>query len=92
VTRILLTTILPLLLPFVVYGLWLVFARRRARLAAQGRSTLLVRVPWMALLLSGLALAAISLLYFRATSGTDPWRDHRPPAVRDGVVVPGGVR
>lgn len=91
-TRILLTAVLPLVLPAVIYLLWLVMAGRRARQAADGRATLLVRVPWMALLLSGFALSVVSLVVFEATSGTDPWRDHRPPALRDGAVVPGGVR
>ncbi|BBK29745.1 hypothetical protein EDC65_5390 [Stella humosa] len=90
--RILLTTVLPLLAPAILYGLWLLFARRQARDLDAGRDSLAVRVPWMALLLAGAALTAISLLYFGISSGTDPWADHRPPALRDGAVVPGGVR
>ncbi len=91
-SRILLTTVLPLALPFIIYGLWLAMARRRARQEADGTPGLLVRVPWLALLLSGLVLTAVSLVAFRMTSGANPWTEHRPPALRDGVVVPGGVR
>ncbi|BBK40515.1 hypothetical protein STVA_05350 [Allostella vacuolata] len=90
--RILLTTVLPLLLPALIYTAWLVLGRRRERARADGEVSLAVRVPWMALLLAGAALAAVSMLYFGFSSGTAPWSDHRPPALRDGAVVPGGVR
>ena len=95
-TRILLTIVLPLLAPAILYAAWFLLARRGAAAADAaadgegGAAPAAVRVPWMALFLSGAALAALSLLWFAVEGGTAPWTDHQPPALRDGAVVPGG--
>ncbi|WP_374441753.1 DUF6111 family protein [Stella sp.] len=89
-TRILLTIVLPLLAPAILYAAWFLLARRSAAARAADPDAPPPRVPWMALFLSGAALAAASLLWIAATGGDAPWGDHRPPAFRDGAVVPGG--
>lgn len=89
-TRILLTIVLPLLAPAILYGVWFVLARRSAAARAAEPDAPGARIPWMALFLSGAALAAASLVWIAATGGEAPWGDHRPPAFRDGTVVPGG--
>jgi hypothetical protein len=82
--RAVLPSILLLLLPFVVYFLWLGFQRRRyAENALAKRSHLF----WIALV--GAALAAAGFLYFVDPSGAPPDSVYVPPRYEGGRVVPG---
>ncbi len=80
-TRILLTYVLPLLLPTALYLLWLRFAGGGARR----------EVPWMWLAIAGLGLAAM-VLSGLALSGGDKDGIYEPPHVENGKIVPGHVR
>jgi hypothetical protein len=79
--RILLTYVLPLILPTVLYLLWLRFA------VARGRAP---EVPYVWLLLAGLVLVTITVFGLTLSGGTPTGR-YQPPHLEDGRVVPGRV-
>ena len=87
-TRILLTYIVPLLLPAALYILYVIAARRimagQSETAAQLR-----RVPWLWLAAAGVVLMGISLAIYSLTTGGESHRAYVPPRVEDGKVVPG---
>jgi hypothetical protein len=86
-TRIALTVLLPLLLPTLLYVLWLAMARpaHQVRLPPVERRAL----PWPWLLAIGLGLAALVL--YRAESRLSGATEgvYVPPKYVDGQVVPG---
>ncbi len=86
--RFLLTVVLPLFLPLVVYTAYLVLAQRKARLAGEGRLPRWQTAPWGAITMSGLVLMLISLGYLRFSSGVAPGVKVTPPHLEDGKVVP----
>jgi Family of unknown function (DUF6111) len=79
--RILLEYLLPLLLPFAVYLLYVALARGYA-------PGWLDTAPWPYLAAAGLALTAASLLTWSLMSGVPPDRVYIPPHLEDGRVVP----
>lgn len=84
--RILLTWILPLLLPTAAYLAWVLWARRRR--AAGGPE--MMDVPWTWLLAAGLALAFLvtGALYLGEGAGTNA--DYVPAHIdEEGRFVPG---
>ncbi len=86
--RILLSYVVPLLLPAALYILYVVVARRVQ--AGRGETAeRLRRVPWLWLLAAGVALMGLSLVIFSLTSGGDSHRPYVPPHVEDGRIVPG---
>ncbi len=85
-TRILLTIVLPLLLPTLVYVLWLA-ATRRAALAGPAPWQAL---PWVWLVGAGVALAALLLFIIGVHVGS-PEGTYVPPRYIDGRVVPGHI-
>lgn len=90
-SRILLTYILPLALPFAAYLLWVWGARRRKK--AQGIEPEGLREgPWFWLILAGFVLMAAGLAYWGLTGGSDPEGKYYPPRYEDGRIIPGEVR
>ncbi|MSP83653.1 MAG: hypothetical protein EXQ94_12225 [Alphaproteobacteria bacterium] len=87
--RILLEVILPLLLPFVGYGIWLHFARRKAELIAAGALPSWQDAPWTWLVVTGIGLAVASVLALVFVGGAAPGSRYIPPSYVDGQVVPG---
>lgn len=88
--RILLTYVVPLLLPVALYIVYVVVARRIQ--SARGETAeRLRRVPWLWLLAAGVALMGISLAIYSLTSGGESHRRYVPPRVEDGRIVPGHV-
>ena len=88
--RILLTVVLPLSLPSLVYFLW--FARERRRAEAAGTPEKMPRlgdVPWFVLASAGVAIAAVVMFASSIYSGDEPGRVYVPPHVEDGRFVPG---
>ena len=88
--RVLLLVVLPMLVPFIVYGLYVWFARRGRSAATPGAGLPPDReaVPWTWMLGIGVCLAAAALLFFWQGSGVPPGTKLLPPAVVDGEVVP----
>lgn len=88
--RVLLTYLLPLVLPTVVYLLWLRLSRPSAGAGRAAAGDDLRRaVPWLWLALAGLALVAATLAALALTGGGSPGETYVPPHVEDGRVVPG---
>jgi hypothetical protein len=85
--RVLLTILLPLVLPTALYLLWLATARRSALAGpAPWRS-----LPWVWLGLIGVVLTA-ALLYFVGTHmGSAPQGTYVPPRYIDGRIEPGHI-
>jgi len=86
--RFLLTVILPLLSPLIVYAAYLVLAQRKVRLAGEGRLPRWQTAPWGVITMSGLVLMLISLGYWRISRGVAPGVELEPPHLEDGMVVP----
>lgn len=79
--------LLPFLLPFAGYALYLALAKR-----AETSGRTLADTPWTWLTVVGLALVALTLLALAVLSESDTGRDYVPAEMRDGRVVPGQVR
>ncbi|MBT3532514.1 MAG: hypothetical protein HN478_01470 [Rhodospirillaceae bacterium] len=76
--------VVPFLLPFIAYGLY-VFATRRAR--AQGAA--FDEAPWYWLFSVGLALTGASLIAVWAFTGAPAGGEYIAPHMENGTVVPG---
>lgn len=88
-TRILLTYLLPIVLPTLLYVLWLRVVQRRAAAAGQPARAW-AEVPWAWLFATGLALAGIISAGTLVMGESDETGDYRPPYVDErGRVVPG---
>jgi hypothetical protein len=86
--RKLLTIVLPLVLPLLVYAVYLALARRKARLAGEGRLPRWQEAPWAAIFVGGTLLMIASLAVWRMNIGVEPSVKLEPPRVVDGEVVP----
>ena len=82
-TRILVTIVLPLVLPSLLFALWLAARRRRVVGGA------IARWPW--LLGAGVVLTAITLFIVSVQFGQAPQGNYVPPRVVGGQVQPGHV-
>ena len=87
-TRKLLTVILPLVLPFLIYWVYLALARRKARLAGEGRLPGWQDAPWTWIIGSGALLMATALVWLRLQSGVEPGVKLEPPRLIEGEVEP----
>ncbi|MBI1778087.1 MAG: hypothetical protein HYR63_22340 [Proteobacteria bacterium] len=87
--RILVTVVLPLLLPTMAYFGWFYMALRRAQLAGQPeKAPRLGDVPWTVLALTGVMIAALGLFALAVFGGAKPGAHYTPPRIIDGRVVP----
>ncbi|HEY2446445.1 MAG TPA: DUF6111 family protein [Rhizomicrobium sp.] len=82
--RVVLTRTLLFLLPFVLYGVWLLLIRLREK--TPGPHT-----PWTGLVVAGLALVAASFVFVGLTEGESTSGVYVPPHVEHGRIVPGHV-
>jgi len=86
--RILLTIIIPLLLPSIVYLMWSSFARQRAR--AKGEEPRpFGDGPWFWLAIGGFVLTLASLAAFYLVGSHEPGSVYIPPHMENGELVPG---
>lgn len=83
--RIFLTIVLPLLLPTLLYVLWLVTARRAQLAGPQPWRAL----PWPWLAAAGVIATALLLFYLRVNLGGSGQGVYVPPRYIDGRIVPG---
>jgi hypothetical protein len=84
--RVLLTVLLPLVAPFLIYLGWVWLVRRKATagvLTLDWRET-----PWPWLLALGLCAGLAGLAYLYVSTGHPAGTKLAPPSVVDGVVVP----
>lgn len=84
--RSLLYHIIPFLLPFVAYVIFVVATRR-----ARERGELFDDAPWYWLFVVGLVLSGISLIVYWYFNQEPIGGTYVPPHVEDGAVVPGRV-
>ena len=75
-----LTVILPLVLPVVIYWVYLILARRKARLKAEGNLPGWQDAPWSWIIVAGVLLMAGALFYVRANSGVERVEPEQPSA------------
>ena len=84
-TRIVITIVVPLILPSLLYWTWLHATGRAA--AGDG----LAALPWPWLIAAGVALTAATLVVVSVHYGNTPQGAYVPPRVEGGRVVPGHV-
>jgi hypothetical protein len=87
-TRVVLTIVVPLLLPTALYLLWLVTAGR-AKLARTGSPWHGLPWPWLAV--AGVVLTALVLVAVSVGLGGSRQGTYVPPHVEDGRIVPGHI-
>ena len=80
--RLVLTILLPLLLPSIVYFLY-------ASLARNGVAALAESAPWFWLIAAGLLLAILALVLLAALGGAAPGSVYHPPREVNGHIEPG---
>jgi hypothetical protein len=90
--RKLLTVVLPLMLPTLIYMAYVMIDRRKT--AASGSSSVpwWVGAPWTWLITGGVLLAAIFLFTVALTGGYDPSYTYHPARLIDGHIVGGETR
>ena len=86
-TRILLTYVLPLVLPALVWYLWQQFRLRRPGESDARKGW--AAAPWPQLSVAGLVLLALTLGSIALLVGGTPGEVYEPARVIDGEVVPG---
>ena len=85
--RVLLTIVLPLLLPTALYLVWVTTLRRPQR----DDMTLWTALPWIWLAGAGIALLAIVLFAVTAHFGAPQEGVYIPPRWQNGHIVPGHI-
>lgn len=77
--------LVPLLLPFVIYGIYVLMAR--AGMVKGPPST-----PWVTLFGAALVLLLVAVGVLALTGGADPGTEYAPPRVIDGEIRSGTFR
>lgn len=73
--------VVPMLIPFIVYGIYWYGAKRREQ---EGKPV----HPWAMLFACGLLLSILSFFVLSFTTGYDPTTEYIPPHMEDGKLVP----
>lgn len=82
-----LTLVVPLLLPTILYLLWL----RAMRWSETGSAIAWHRLPWVWLVLTGVALTALVLFVVTVGFGTAMPGIYIPPRFENGRIIPGHI-
>lgn len=90
-TRILLTYLLPLVLPTAIYVAWVWYARATHKGDAETLPGL-EKGPLFWCLLGGFALMMVGLVMVAMTAGAPPGSTYEPPRLEGGKVVPPGYK
>jgi len=85
--REILTLVVPLLLPTVLYLAWL----RAVRWQEAGGAAVWQKLPWVWLAVTGVALTALVLVVVTVGFGTPTPGIYVPPHVENGRIVPGRI-
>ncbi len=86
--RILLNYLLPIILPFVIYGVWLAFARYKAKTAGAEGAPEWRDAPWTWLVIASAGLVAASFVVLALQGGSSPGETYIPPRYLEGEIVP----
>ena len=87
-SRMFLQYVLPILVPFVIYGAWLALSRRKARPAGADAAPEWREAPWTWLLIAGLGLLIASLVGLALQGGDPPGKTYVAPQFIEGEIVP----
>ena len=87
--RTLLQYLLPLVLPLVAYGVWLMIARNRARKAGAADVPGWHGAPWTWLVVAGIGLVSVGFVILAFQGDASPGAKYIPPQYIDGEIVPG---
>ena len=82
-----LTLVVPLLLPTILYLLWL----RAVRWSEAGGAIAWHKLPWVWLVLTGVALTALVLFVVTVGFGTAMPGIYVPPRFENGRIIPGHI-
>ena len=88
----LLHLVVPIVLPFVLYGVYAWLTRRGVRAAGKAGGSTRAGVPWYWLGVSATGLLIVSLVALALLSGEDPGGTYLPPRMIDGAIAPAEVR
>jgi len=88
----LLYVVVPVVLPFVLYGMYAWLARRSVRGAGKPGGSIWQGAPWYWLGVSAAGLFIVSLVTLALLSGEDPGGTYIPPRMIDGAIAPAEVR
>ena len=86
--RLLLNYLLPIVLPFAVYGIWLAFTRYKARTSGHDGMPEWRDTPWTWLMVAGAVLVAAGFASLAFIGGSPIDQKYIPPKCIDGVIVP----
>ncbi len=89
--RILLTIVLPVVLPLLLYLGYVKMMRRRAEAAGAAYDPGLQEGPWAWLALAGLGLVLATLISVRLMTGVEPGTKLEAPRTIDGEIAPSRV-
>jgi Family of unknown function (DUF6111) len=87
--RKLLTVVLPLMLPTLIYMAYMMIDRRKAAASGGAPVPWWVGAPWAWLITGGVFLAAIVLFILALTGGFDTSSTYHPARLIDGRVIGG---
>ncbi len=88
--KLLLTKILPLALPILVYLTWLAYARKRARKTGTSLNQV-SDAPWLLIALSGVMVLILGMLALGLLTGEEAGGIYIPPHLENGEVVKGRI-
>ncbi|NQU56760.1 MAG: hypothetical protein HQ513_05960 [Rhodospirillales bacterium] len=86
--RVFLLYILPIVLPSVIYFVWLTYIHK-ADEGGPDKALIVRQGPWFRLILAGLALMIVGLTVAAVTGGMSPNGTYQAPYAKDGKIVPG---
>ncbi|MDH5747683.1 MAG: hypothetical protein OEY85_00070 [Rhodospirillales bacterium] len=95
--RMLLTYVLPIILPAAIYILWVKAAQKRKAQAGGGgeedeHGPSINKGPLFWLILLGVVLAASGLVYMALTGKQDPGGTYQSPRYEGGKIIPGHIK
>jgi hypothetical protein len=82
--------LIPLLLPTLIYFLYLAIARRQARASGAAPTFVFTDMPWSWLAGAGVALLAVTLAASALFGGAEPGSHYQPPRLENGQINQGG--
>ncbi|MCK5445227.1 MAG: hypothetical protein KAI73_06350 [Rhodospirillaceae bacterium] len=89
--RMVFSYVLPLVLPTILYFVWMSWVRRKveaARRRGEDAEHMQLKTPWIRLLLAGVMLMAVGLAVLATVSGAPPSATYQSPRFEDGKIKP----
>lgn len=83
--------LVPLLLPTLLYFLWMLYARFRMRTVSEGETPEWERTPWLVLIGSGVLLAGAVLFTIAFVTGGGANDRYEPARLEGGQIIPGRI-